>query len=138
MKCLLPDFPSEGAFELMRWFGYAAHREENGISSFVRSPFTNEAQFPRFHASVCVCGDGLQVNVHLDQENNQGHGNHQFVWAYHNPLVYEEVQRLQALFEKGKDQVIALLPAKPLNKKIKTPGKIISFLAKRKILCRFF
>lgn len=126
----------------MRWFGYATHQEAGGFLSFVRSPFAPEARFPRFHASVCPRDGGLQVNLHIDQEDNQGHGNHQFVWAYRNDMVFEESQRLQSLLDKARQQVVIPLslssPKKNLNKKNNHPGKIISFLSKQKILCRFF
>jgi hypothetical protein len=106
MKCFLSDFPAAGAFELMRWFGYTEHREEDGRLSFVRSSIVSEARFPRFHASVSAHDGGVQVNLHLDQEDSQGHDNHEFVWAYHNLLVLEESQRLQSLMEKARHQVI--------------------------------
>jgi len=103
MKCFLPDFSGKKALKLMKKFGYITRQEDDSSLSFVRSVFVNEAQFPRFHASVFSCDGGLQVNIHLDQEDSQGHSNHQFVWSYHNPLVTEEVQRLYSSFDKLKN-----------------------------------
>lgn len=146
MKCFLPDFPSEKALELMRWFGYATHRENDGAMSFVRSPSAPEARWPRFHASVFVKDDGLQVNVHLDQEDARGQGNHQFVWAYRNQLVMDECRRLESLVDKARGSIVKAPPAEvppektaPRQVNLNSHSyKIISFLSKQKILCRFF
>ncbi|HBR81042.1 MAG: hypothetical protein UX09_C0024G0014 [Candidatus Uhrbacteria bacterium GW2011_GWE2_45_35] len=147
MKCFLPHFPSEKAVELMRWFGYAAHRED-GFMSFVRSPFAPESRFPRFHASVYPIDGGLRVNIHLDQEDiADGQGNHQFVWAYRNPLVLDEGRRLEGFLDQAREKIFFKPPAvspptpKVVPRKINsnsTSKKIISFLSKQKILCRLF
>lgn len=105
MKCFLPDFPSEKALELMVVFGYVRHFED-GFVSHVRSPYAPEARFPRFHASCCSKDEGFQINLHLDQENVRGQGNHQFVWAYRNPLVISEIERLKKLFNHAKEQIV--------------------------------
>lgn len=147
MKCFLPDFPSEKATELMRWFGYAQHRED-GFMSFVRSLLAPESRFPRFHVSVCEFGNGLKVCIHLDQEDVVGgQGNHQFIWAYRNPLVLEEGRRLEGLLDRAREKILRqpqLFPApapKVVPRKVNpnsTSKKIISFLSKQKILCRLF
>lgn len=134
----------------MRWFGYATHREDDGSMSFVRSPFAPEARWPRFHASVYSKNKGLQINIHIDQEDARRHGTHQFVWAYHNPLVLEEGQRFEKLLDKAKEvfvfSAVPLFssPAKQTDRQIKKrpanvySNKIIIFLSKQRILCRFF
>jgi len=106
MKCFLPQFPPEKAVELMKWFGYVTNREDYGFVSFVRSPMAPEARYPRFHASVCACEDGVQINIHLDQEDIEGKSNHQFVWTYRNQLVLEEVKRFETLFERARQQIL--------------------------------
>lgn len=150
MKCFLPNFPSEKAVELMRWLGYATHREDDGSMSFVRSPFAPEARWPRFHVSVFSKDSGLQINIHIDQEDARRHGTHQFVWAYRNPLVMEEGQRFEKLLDKAKEvfaspavsflsppvrQTVRQLSKRPANV---YSNKIIIFLSKQRILCRFF
>jgi hypothetical protein len=130
----------------MRWFGFSPHKEDDGLLSFVRSPLAPEARFPRFHASVCSKDGGLQVNIHLDQEDESRQGNHQFVWAYHNPLVMEEGRRLEILFDRAREQLfkktkVTVHPSQSKNKSIKIGSKtqrFLSFLSRQKILCRFF
>jgi len=130
----------------MRWFGFSPHKEVDELVSFVRSPFAPEARFPRFHASVFPKDNGLQVNIHLDQEDGSRQGNHQFVWAYHNPLVMEEGHRLEILLDRAREQLlkkptVIILPPKPIVRQINLNSRsqrILTFLAKQKILCRFF
>jgi hypothetical protein len=130
----------------MSWFGYAPHREGDGLMSFVHSPFAPEARWPRFHLSIYPRDGGLQVNIHLDQEDARGQGNHQFIWAYRNPLVMEECWRLEALITKARESILKQPPLfnppvkiKPRRVATNSPSyKIIAFLSKQKILCRFF
>jgi hypothetical protein len=144
MKCFLPDFSPGWALELMQRFGYSVRQDTDGKKSFTRPIFT-EARYPRFHVSVQVDENSIQINIHLDQEDNQGRGNHQFVWAYHNPLVVEESRRLQSLANVFRDEIKTkglLPPALYIVPAVASPKsysrKIIIFFAKRKILCRLF
>lgn len=145
MKCFLPGFSPGWAPELIRRFGYSHRHDSDGIESFIRTVFVTEAQYPRFHISVKSIDGGIQINLHLDQEDNQGHGNHQFVWSYHNSLVIEESRRLQSLAEVIRREIkikrllppaLYVTPAIVASRSFSK--KIINFLSRRKILCKLF
>lgn len=95
MMCFIPDIRPEEAEGLMRWLGFIEHiGKTDGMKSFHRDIY--EGHFPRFHAGIAVMTGGAKINLHLDQANNDGLGNHKYVWAYASPLVRTEIDRIEA------------------------------------------
>ncbi len=127
--CFIPDIRPEEADGLMRWLGFVEHiSKEDGTKSFHRE--MHERHFPRFHASIVVMTGGAKLNIHFDQANNDGQGNHKYVWSYANPLVREEVERIELKCEEW-DKLGRPLPA---PKKIPAKKNFRSLIRRAKSL----
>ena len=84
---------------LMNYAGYRYHCVTNGKACYHRRIW--EAYFPRFHAYVTREDSGLTIELHIDQANAQGKGNHDKAWAYSGGRIEEEMEHIINTIEHG-------------------------------------
>lgn len=58
--------------------------------------------YPRFHAYLETRGDGMQINLHLDQKQASYEGSHAHNGEYEGPTVEREMARVVSLIEQLK------------------------------------
>lgn len=113
MRHLISGSLSKEISVLFNELGYYFHEVKEGVFSFKR--IIHERPFPRFHIYVRKYENGLELDLHIDQEHPNRLGNHEKEWAYQGPIVKRELKRIDAIIERHKSGHV-LLELKPRKK----------------------
>lgn len=89
----------ESVLNFMRRAGYSYFRDpRTRQESYIRRLTRNF--YPRLHCYVFDQGGMITFNIHLDQRLTRYEGQTAHAGEYESPIVREEMERLQAVFEK--------------------------------------
>ena len=83
----------ESTEALMQRVGYEFHCTEDGRPCYHRQ--ISDPLFPRFHAYVTTTDDGIEIDLHFDQNNLDAKSNHDQTWAYQGGRVTQEMERIE-------------------------------------------
>lgn len=117
MKHYLPGPLPDNPRNLLRRAGYGEKPGYQGQISYTRR-FTN-APFPQFHLYYALKGDGIELNLHLDQKKaTYSQSAHAHSADYDGKQVEQEMARIVAFIQTYVNPL-----SQPLKKNEKKSGK---------------
>ncbi len=99
MRKFIPGPIDISVNDLMEKLGYTLHCSKEKLPCYHRA--LSPDPFPRFHAYAFEKDLGVVIDVHFDQANQGGKGNHDKEWSYSGGRVDDELRRINKVLSEG-------------------------------------
>lgn len=99
MKLIIPGPLNKNVYNLMRDIGYHFQREDSEREATEYSFVRPRHGFPRFHIYAKTEGNGVCINLHLDQKKPIYQGSVAHSGDYDGPTIEREIMRIKQAIE---------------------------------------